>query len=36
MQNLLEVKEILKALKAKLAEDYAVQRIGVFGSFARE
>ena len=35
MQTLLEVKESLKALKAKLAEDYAVQRIGVFGSFAR-
>jgi predicted nucleotidyltransferase len=35
MQNLTEIKENLKSLKAKLADDFAVERIGVFGSFSR-
>lgn len=35
MQTLPEIKENLKALKGKLAEDFAVQQIGIFGSFAR-
>jgi len=35
MQTLGEIKENLTALKSKLSEDFAVERIGVFGSFAR-
>lgn len=35
MQTLTEIKNSLKALKSKLANDFAVERIGVFGSYAR-
>jgi predicted nucleotidyltransferase len=35
MQTLTEINLSLKALKSKLANDFAVERIGVFGSYAR-
>ena len=35
VQTLVEIKDSLKALKSTLADDFAVKRIGVFGSYAR-
>ena len=35
LQTLFEIKKKLKALKSNLAKDFSVERIGIFGSFAR-
>lgn len=35
MSSLTDIKNSLSSLKPKLAEDFAVERIGIFGSYAR-